>query len=198
MVLRIKWRPKIARKSPKDSVYLQSGGKAATPIVSFIGTSNSGKTTLLEIVIRELKLKGYRVAVIKHTHHDFDIDRPGKDSWRLAQAGSDIVAISSPNKMAFIDYAATELTLDQIEVLFGGKVDIVLTEGYKNDKAAKILVLGAGLEQKQVSCEEEILAAIPARLSQLGVPQFDSWDVTSIMNILIEQIDENSFHNETA
>ncbi len=57
------------------------------PIVSFVGKSNSDKTTLLEKVVRELKLRGYRVAVIKHTHHELDIDQSGKDSWRLAQAG---------------------------------------------------------------------------------------------------------------
>jgi len=65
------------------------------PIVSFVGNSGAGKTTLLEKVVRELKGRGYKVAVIKHSHHDFQIDQEGKDSWRFAQAGSDCVVISS-------------------------------------------------------------------------------------------------------
>ncbi len=73
------------------------------PIVSFVGKANSGKTTLLEKVVRELKLKGYRVAVIKHSPHGFEMDHPGKDSWRLTQAGSDIVALSSSDKAVFVE-----------------------------------------------------------------------------------------------
>ena len=111
------------------------------PVVSFIGLSNSGKTTLLEKVIKELKIRGYRVAVVKHCPHGFDIDHPGKDSWRLAQAGSDVVAVSSPNKTAFVERLDTELTLAQIRTIFEAKADIVLAEGYKKDNADKILVL---------------------------------------------------------
>ncbi len=65
--------------------------KQMIPVVSFIGLSGRGKTTLLEQLVRELKRLGYRVAVVKHAPHGFDIDHPGKDSWRLNQAGSDIV-----------------------------------------------------------------------------------------------------------
>ena len=95
------------------------------PIISFVGNSKSGKTTFLEKVVRELKQRGYRVAVIKHSHHDFDIDQPGKDSWRFSQAGSDIVAVSSPNKMAFIEHVDTEITLAQLTKLFTNKIDII-------------------------------------------------------------------------
>lgn len=162
------------------------------PIVSFVGNSGSGKTTLLEGVVRELKRRGYRVAVVKHAPHGFDIDQPGKDSWRLAQAGSDIVTISSPSKMAFIARVDTELTLIELETLFREKVDIVLTEGYKNSNTAKILVLGTEQDQEQLCHGEETLAAVSAHLSLLGVPSFDYDDVASIVNLLIEQIGENS------
>lgn len=118
------------------------------PVVSFVGRSNSGKTTLLEKVVKELKSKGYRVAFIKHSHHDFNIDQPGKDTWRLAQAGSDVVAISTPNKVAVIEHVDMELTLAQTAALFQAKVDIVLAEGYKNGNTAKILVIGAQQEQE--------------------------------------------------
>ena len=62
--------------------------KHKTPMVSFAGNSGSGKTTLLEKVVRELKERGYRVAVIKHSHHSFELDIPGKDTWRFAAAGN--------------------------------------------------------------------------------------------------------------
>jgi formylmethanofuran dehydrogenase subunit E len=162
------------------------------PIVSFIGKSNSGKTTLLEKVVRELKSAGYRVALIKHSHHDFDIDQPGKDTWRLAQAGSDVVAISSPNKVALIERVDTELTLTQIEALFGGRVDIVLTEGYKNSPTPQIVVLAAEQGGEQLYRQEEPLATVPASRSSRGVPQFDNYDVANVVDLLIAQIGNGS------
>ena len=110
------------------------------PVVSFVGNSGSGKTTLLEGVVRELKRLGYRVAVVKHAPCGFDIDQPGKDSWRLTQAGSDVVVISSSERMAFIERVGVELTLTQIKDLIGDRVDIVLTEGYKQANTVKIEV----------------------------------------------------------
>ncbi len=78
------------------------------PVVSFVGNSGVGKTTFLEKLIRVLKTRGYRVAAIKHDAHKFEIDYPGKDSWRLTQAGSDITIISSCDKLALIERPETE------------------------------------------------------------------------------------------
>ena len=160
------------------------------PVISFIGRSNSGKTTLLEKVVRELKLKGYRVGVVKHTHHNFAIDHPGKDSWRLAQAGSDIVAVSSPNKVAFVEQVESEVDLGQLSTFFEGKVDIVLAEGYKKGNAAKILVRTTEQDKEQL-CLEEPSVTITARPSSPGYPQFDYDDVIHIVDLLIAQIDNN-------
>jgi molybdopterin-guanine dinucleotide biosynthesis protein B len=193
-VLRTKWSQDTEKISPGTGTYLHSKDGIGTPVVSFIGNCNSGKTTLLEQVIRELKLREYRVAVIKHSHHDIDIDRPGKDSWRYAQAGVDIVAISSPKKMAFIDYTAIEPSLAQIEQLFSGKVDIVLTEGYKSDRTAKIVVLGA--EEEPSGHEEEILATVSAQVTPSELPQFDSNDIANIVNLIVAQIGEKSRINK--
>ena len=81
------------------------------PVVSFVGRSNTGKTSLLEIIIGRLAGRGYNVAAVKHSHHDFDMDQPGKDSFRLAAAGCRAVAISSPTKMALVARPETELSL---------------------------------------------------------------------------------------
>ena len=111
------------------------------PIISFVGYSKSGKTTLLEKVVPELKSRGYRVAYIKHTHHDsFNIDLPGKDTWRLSQAGSDIIVISSPEKIAVVEKVSEELYLNKILELIADKVDVVLTEGYKQADTIKFEV----------------------------------------------------------
>ena len=86
----------------------------AIPMISVVGKSDTGKTTLLEKLVAELKRRGYRVATVKHDTHGFDIDQPGKDSWRHAQAGSDVVVISGPDRLALIEKREREMTLDEI------------------------------------------------------------------------------------
>ena len=110
------------------------------PIISVIGKSNSGKTTLIEKLLGELRRRGYRVATIKHSHHSFEIDQPGKDTWRHLQAGSEATAISSPDKIVLMKPVTEELTLDEIAHLFGEDYDIILAEGFKQGKAPKIEV----------------------------------------------------------
>lgn len=112
-------------------------------IVSFVGKSGSGKTTLIEGAIHELKKKGYRVAVVKHAHHGFEMDRPGKDSWRFAQAGSDIVAVSSPGRVAILEHVDDELDYEQVIARIWGKVDIILVEGFKQASQVKVDVAGS-------------------------------------------------------
>ena len=84
------------------------------PIICIVGKSGSGKTALVERIIPELKRRGYRVASIKHNPHDFELDQPGKDSWRHAQAGSDAVVISSPQKVALIKGVEHDPTLGEL------------------------------------------------------------------------------------
>jgi len=112
-------------------------------IVSFVGKSGSGKTTLIEAAVRELKKKGYSVAVVKHAHHGFEMDRPGKDSWRFAQAGSDIVAVSSPGRLAILEHVDGELDYEGVITRIEGKVDIILVEGFKQASRVKVEVSGS-------------------------------------------------------
>ncbi len=108
------------------------------PIVSIVGKSKSGKTTLIEKLIRELKLRGYRVATIKHIPQDVTFDEPDKDSWRHIQAGSEATTISSLNKVVLIKPVTQESTLSEIVRFFGEDYDIILTEGFKTGNAPKI------------------------------------------------------------
>lgn len=105
------------------------------PVYSFVAFSGTGKTTLLEKLIPELKARGLRVAVFKHDAHDFDIDHKGKDSWRLTQAGADVTIIASDKKAAIMENRPI-----RVEDLIGkiSDVDILLTEGYKHGPWKKI------------------------------------------------------------
>lgn len=108
---------------------------AGIPVFAFAAYSGTGKTTVIEKIVRELKAKGLRLAVIKHDGHRFEIDHEGKDSWRFAHAGADITIISSVEKTAYIEQR--ELSLRQlIEMVHD--VDLILVEGYKNETLPQI------------------------------------------------------------
>jgi len=110
------------------------------PIVSVIGNSKSGKTTLIEKLVQELKSRGYRVATIKHIPQGVNFDKPGKDSWHHIQAGSEATAISSPDKIVMIKPVVQDATLEEVAHLLGDDYDIILTEGFKRGNAPKIQV----------------------------------------------------------
>jgi len=166
--------------------------KSTIPFVSLVGNSNSGKTTLIEQIVRELKKLGYRVATVKHAHHGFNIDRPGKDSYRLKEAGSDVVVVSSPTQLALIKDIETEASLSQIATLIGNKVDIILLEGFKSTTKPKIVIFNDKRDTNLLSQKENILTAIIARPSSQGKPQFADEEVSNIINLLVDRIRDAS------
>ena len=102
---------------------------ASIPVIAFSAWSGTGKTTLIEQLIRILKEKGFRVAAVKHDAHDFEIDRKGKDSWRFTHAGADLTVISSAEKTAYIEQRPVRFP----RILSGIRdVDVILTEGYND------------------------------------------------------------------
>ena len=100
------------------------------PIISIVGKSNSGKTTLIEKIIPLLKDRGYRVGTIKHDVHGFEIDHEGKDTYRHFQAGTDTVLIASSKdkKLALIKKVNESLSLDELTETFFPDIDIIITE----------------------------------------------------------------------
>jgi molybdopterin-guanine dinucleotide biosynthesis protein B len=110
------------------------------PIVSIVGKSESGKTTLMEKLITELKSRGYRVATVKHAPQESSFDEPGKDSWRHTQAGSEAAIVSTPDKLVLIKPLKKEASFEQITYLLGEDYDIILTEGFSQSDAPKIEV----------------------------------------------------------
>jgi molybdopterin-guanine dinucleotide biosynthesis protein B len=110
------------------------------PIISVVGHSNSGKTTVIEKMIAELKARGYQVATIKNAPVEATLDAPGKDSWRHIEAGSDATVVSAKDRLLLIKPVSSPANLDTIAPLFGEDYDIVLAEGFKQDNAPKIEV----------------------------------------------------------
>lgn len=159
---------------------------AMVPILSIVGKSDSGKTTLLEKVVRELKLRGYRIATIKHDAHSFEIDHEGKDSWRHKQAGADVSIISSPAKLAVVADTDHDHTLAEIRDRFVQGVDIIISEGYKRENHPKIEVFRSELHRELLCTDDENLVAIagdPAKPPQ-RVPVFGLNDHQGICDFI--------------
>lgn len=162
---------------------LSGGVVLKVPVVCVVGKSGTGKTTLLEKLIAELKYRGYRVGTIKHNIHGFEADQPGKDSWRHAQAGSDVTVIASPSKLAIIERLERELTLDEVSARITG-VDIILVEGYKRSNKPKIEVSRRELGHELVSNLDELLAVVADQPFELKVPRFEPHDAAGIASLL--------------
>lgn len=115
----------------------------AVPILGFVAFSGTGKTTLLSRLIPALRERGLRCAVIKHSHHDFEIDRPGKDSHRLRQAGAGQVILASPFRTFWVregDGETEPRLADLVARLDPTGLDLVLVEGFRQEPVAKIEV----------------------------------------------------------
>jgi molybdopterin-guanine dinucleotide biosynthesis protein B len=153
------------------------------PVVSLVGKSGVGKTTALERVIGELKRRGYRVGTVKHDSHGFDMDKPGKDSWRHAQAGSDAVAISGPRKVALVRQLEREMPLDQVVELMG-ELDLVLTEGYKTGSKPKIEVTRMERGTELLCRAEELIGLLTDHDVEMPVPQFALDDAAGVADLL--------------
>lgn len=129
------------------------------PVVAVIGWSGSGKTTLITRLIQMLTQRGYRIGAVKHTHHDFEIDRPGKDSFAMKAAGAAKVALLSPQKFALVSDLSDEPPIRELISRYFGDVQLVLAEGFQRTELPKILV-GEAPSPLAVS---NLLATVPAR-----------------------------------
>ncbi len=166
------------------------------PIVGFSAWSGTGKTTLLTQVIPRLKAKGLRVAVIKHAHHHFDLDRPGKDSYELRKSGADHTIICTTKRMAAITEFASpeqEPTLEQIvEGLDIDRFDILLVEGYKHLAFfAKIELHRAALGKPFLYPEDSNIIALAcdeAPVETPGIPVLDINNPSAIADFIYDEV----------
>ncbi len=158
------------------------------PVFSLIGRANTGKTTLLEKVIPLLKAKGIRVATIKHDVHDFEIDREGKDTYRHKKAGARLTMIASPKKVALVEDADQELTLNEILSRYIRDVDLVITEGYKRESMPKIEVYNYKDDVPPLSVNDpNLLAIISDKPIEADVPVFLRDEPEKIAAFIIEK-----------
>lgn len=153
------------------------------PIISIVGKSGSGKTTLLEKLIAELKQRGFRVGIIKHSEK-FELDTEQKDSWRFSRVGSDVVAISSPAKVAVIRNVERDLSPQEISAFVGMGCDIILTEGFKKSRTPKIEVhrkeQGGGL----LCPPAQLLAVVTDEPLEVPIPQFSRDDIKPLADLV--------------
>jgi len=165
-------------------------------IISIVGKSHSGKTTLLEKLIGELKRRGYRVAIVKHSHHANDLDTADKDTWRFTRAGSELSAINSLDHLAI--YRRTEQHFDPREI--AGYVhwdyDFILTEGFKSSPYPKIEVHRHEQGQELLTDPEGLLAVVTDAPLEVEVPQFAHDDVAGIADIIERTMIEQRRENE--
>jgi len=113
---------------------------SSIPTISFVAFSNTGKTTFLEKLIPCLKAKGIRLAVLKHDAHEFQIDKEGKDSWRMTQAGADVTVITSATQAAIMENRPVDVHALLAKIT---DVDLIITEGYKEGPWPKIAMARA-------------------------------------------------------
>lgn len=157
------------------------------PIISIVGKSNSGKTTLLEALIAELRRRGRRVVVIKHSGENVELDTVNKDTWRFSRAGSEVSAISSGQRLAFFKNLEQDATPEEIGRFICLDYDLILTEGFKRGKYPKIEVHRQEQGSDLVSPVNELIAVVTDEPLQVNVPQF-SRDATKEIADLIEDI----------
>ena len=154
------------------------------PVIAFAGYSGTGKTTLIEKLVREFKCRGIRLAVIKHDGHKFEIDHEGKDSWRFTEAGADITMISSAEKTAYMEQG--ELSLEQLLSMVHG-VDLILVEGYKNKNLPQLGIARAATGKGLPFAPEHFIALVTDMEMDTNIPCFGLEDIASIADFILER-----------
>lgn len=165
----------------------------SVPVLGFAAYSGTGKTTLIEKLVRNLKSRGLRIGVIKHDGHDFDIDEEGKDSWRFTQAGADVSVISSAEKTAFIETG--DLPFSKV-ISRVHNVDIILVEGYKNERFTQIGInrveTGKGFTD---SIERFAALVTDEKVQTEGIPCFGFEDIEDIAEFIVNNMFNFTHYN---
>jgi len=151
---------------------MKASSSSKPPVVSVVARSNTGKTTLLEGLLPALKGMGVRVAVVKHHHHTSSFDTPGKDTFRLAEAGAELVVGVSPVQVATFRKETGSSDLDSVIAQHCAGYDLVLTEGYKRGHYPKIEVHRAERSTELLCDSGEMLALVTDTGWDIDVPQF--------------------------
>lgn len=159
-------------------------------ILSFVAaSSNSGKTTLIEKVVRILKERGLRVAVVKHASKGFSLDHPGKDSWRFREAGADAVMLVGPDELAIMKKTRREPSLDELALTIPDS-DVVIGEGFKTYKGNRIEVFRSGVSGTQPLCltDRSFVALVSDAPSSIAITRFDLNDAAAVADFIVTKL----------
>lgn len=157
------------------------------PVITIVGKSKSGKTLLLEGLVPELVRRGYRVGVVKHSDHGFDLDREGKDSWRLSRVGASLVGLVAPAQFALLQQPARELRLEEVPRLltpWEGELDLILVEGFYLEKAIKIETHRRELGEDLITDPSELWAVVSDSPLDLAIPRFSWKDIAGLAGLI--------------
>ncbi len=187
----------MSKTLPADHPWLALlPASARVPVVGFAGWSGSGKTTLLEGVIAHLSAAGLRVALVKHAHHRFDVDKPGKDSHRLREAGAGQVLLTSGRRFALMVERPAEqpdpVLLEELARLDQDSIDLILVEGFRHDCFPKIEVYRPAYSERALYPEDPAIVAVAT--DALGSVRTDRPvlplnDPAAVARFLIQQLD---------
>ena len=153
------------------------------PVISIVGKSKSGKTTLIEKLIPELKRRGYKIGIIKHAFHEFEIDKKGKDSWRHKAAGAETVVVASPRTITMVKDFQGE-TLDELETYFQD-MDLIITEGFKKENKPQIEVFRKAKHDTPLSPgNNNLVAMVTDSDFKLEVPKFGLDEIEALATLI--------------
>jgi molybdopterin-guanine dinucleotide biosynthesis protein B len=154
-------------------------------IFAFVGNSDTGKTRLLQKLIKELKKREYTVSVIKHCPHGFDLEAQGKDTAKFVEAGADAACMYSPDGLAVLQQKKRDLDVGKISRDYLPDSDFILVEGDKTDKALrKIEVLRKGVSEKIICSPEELIAIVSDYNIRIDKPIFHPEKINAITDFL--------------
>lgn len=160
------------------------------PVLAIAAWSGTGKTTLLKKLIPALCAQGIRPGLIKHTHHDMDVDKPGKDSYELRKAGAAQTIVASSQRWALMTETPDEPELDLaylVSRMDASTLDLVLIEGFKHEAVAKILLFrqGCGHNEEEMTIDEHVIAIASDVPLRADVPLLDINDIPQIAAFVV-------------
>ncbi|NNF78630.1 MAG: molybdopterin-guanine dinucleotide biosynthesis protein B [Rhizobiales bacterium] len=158
-------------------------------VLGIAGYKNAGKTTLTANLVAELTGRGYKISTIKHAHHHFDLDHPGRDSYRHREAGAQEVAIVSRNRWALIHELRTEDEPPMEEMLAKlAPCDLVIIEGYRHGMMPKIEAVNVEMDHPRLAGEDKNVVAVCTNgdPAEEPLPAFDRDDIPAIADFIVE------------
>ncbi|ATX00864.1 molybdopterin-guanine dinucleotide biosynthesis protein B [Citrobacter freundii] len=168
-------------------------GQIMIPLLAIAAWSGTGKTTLLKKLIPELRARGIRPGLIKHTHHNMDVDTPGKDSYELRKAGAAQTLVASQQRWALMVETPEEPELDLaylVSRMDASTLDMVLLEGFKHEPVAKIVLFrdGCGHSPEELAIDEYVIAVASDVPLALDVPLLDINDIQQLTDFITQWV----------